>query len=479
MQIVSKNIFWLTFSRLAALILLLFAYAAQRKYLGPFAAGQFDFVLAYVLIFAIISDFGIQNFITKKMSEDKQNLQKYFLQFLFFEAVVVIALYASLLLIAHFRHFEPIIFRATVLVGLGMVVNALCFPFLAVMTATQDLRKVAFLNFLNSIINIVITVLAIYLNKGIVFLATIQVTFGLVDLVLYSFFVRKHLSLNFLGADKLLEILHFDTILKILKAGWPFILLVGFSAIYNRIDTVIIRRVLGFEQVGLYTTAYKYFDILAFFPATVSHVLYPHMAALAASSSWDEIKSTIEKYLRIMVVLALPLAVGGSILSKQLILLISDSRFVGGADALSILIWAIAILYIYIPVNALIISQLTKQAALVTGINVFINIVGNILLLPVYGIKGAAIMTVVSEGIQGIFYFTAVKKNVVNFKFVNLLLKPVIASLVMAICLWPLRDKSIFIVVPIGGIVYAFTLIIVKFFSKDDIALIKEVFRSA
>ena len=43
------------------------------------------------------------------------------------------------------------------------------------------------------------------------------------------------------------------------------------------------------------------------------------------------------------------------------------------APVLAILIWAPAILFVYIPLNSLVISQLTKKAVLITGINVIVN----------------------------------------------------------------------------------------------------------
>jgi O-antigen/teichoic acid export membrane protein len=62
----SKNIFWLSVSRVAALVLLFLAYAQLFRYLGPHSSGQYQFVLSFVTIFGIIVDFGIQQYIIKK-----------------------------------------------------------------------------------------------------------------------------------------------------------------------------------------------------------------------------------------------------------------------------------------------------------------------------------------------------------------------------------------------------------------------------
>lgn len=475
MSLVFKNIFWLTLSRVAALGLLFLAYSQLFRYLEPFGSGQYQFALSYVLIFSTVVDFGVQQFIIKRMSEDLQNLKKYFHNFLAFESVVAVVLYLLLVAIAYFRHYDPLVFKAVIVTGLGMVANALTYPFLSVMTAKQDLKKVALINFLNSLVNISIIFLAIWLKKYIVFLASIQLVFGVLDLVLYRIFVKKHLEQpDILGAFADFD---FAIIKNIFKSAWPFALLVGFSAIYNRIDVIIITRLLGFEQTGLYTAAYKFLDILNFFPASVSHVLFPVLAGFMAASNITEVKSTLEKYLRLMIAAALPIAVGGSLLSKPLMLLIAGRGFIPAAPVLSILIWAAAILFIYIPVNSLIISQLTKKAALVTGANVVINIVGNIVLIPHYGIKAAAAMTVISESVQGIFYFYFVRKNITDFVFFKNLWQPALAAFVMGIALWKIRDGSLILSLIFGGAVYIVALVLSGFLKKDDVNFTRSLFR--
>ena len=116
---------------------------------------------------------------------------------------------------------------------------------------------------------------------------------------------------------------------------------------------MIITFIKGYEQTGLYTVAYRFFDLLGFFPAVVSFTLFPFFASLMAKNAILEVRLGLEKYLRLMTVIALPVAVGGTVLSRQLIMLITnhDARFLPSAPVLSILIWAPAILFIYIPLR--------------------------------------------------------------------------------------------------------------------------------
>ncbi len=473
---ITKNIFWLTASRVLALVFLFIAYTRLFRYLGPFSSGQYQFVLSYVLIFATIVDFGIQQFVTKKISEKPENTKKYFQDFFSFEILASVSLYIILVALAYFKGYDREVFYAICVAGLGLVANALTYPYLAVMAAFQDMRKVALINFLNSLVNIGIIFSAIIFRKHIVFLASVQLLFGLLDLVLYRIFVTKHLPKP--DVIKAIFNFHLKPIWEIIKQGWPFALLVGFSAIYNRIDVLLVTFLKGYEQTGFYTAAYKIFDLLGFFPSVVSYTLFPFFAGLMAKKALGEVKANLEKYIKVMILVAVPMAVGGSILSAKLIALIAGPEFAPAAGVLAILIWAPAILFIYIPANALVISQLTKKALMVTGANVMLNTLGNLVLLPRFGIKAAAIMTVVSELIQGFFYFYFIRKNIIRFSFSGLWIKPVLAAGVMGAVLWLVRESSLSISLPLGTGIYFTMLIVTGFLGKADILTAKNLFKS-
>src|SRR6185503_15210799 len=129
----SKNIFWLTVSRLAALVLLFVAYTQLFRYLGPYTSGQYQFVLSYVAIFGVIIDFGLQQYIIKKISEQPQDAKKYFQNFLAVEVVLATGIFLILYTVAQLNHYEPIVIKTILVAGLGTALNGLTYPFLAVM----------------------------------------------------------------------------------------------------------------------------------------------------------------------------------------------------------------------------------------------------------------------------------------------------------------------------------------------------------
>ncbi len=471
----SKNIIWLSVSRVLSLGLLFLAYTQLFRYLGPTGSGQFQFVLSYVTLFGVIIDFGIQQYIIKKISEDRAKAKHYFHNFLAVETVLAGVVYGSMLLIAYLNNYEPVVFKAIAVAGFGTALHGLTYPFLAVITASYDLKKAALLNFISSVINVGIIFLTIWTGGSIVMLTSQQVIYGFLALTMYYQFVKPYIGKP--EMFKGIMSLDFVVVKKILLASVPFAMLVGFSTIYNRIDIVLITKFLGYTQTGLYTAAYKFFDLMAFFPAVVSHSLYPVFATFMAEKKISDVRQVLEKYLRFMAAIALPLATGGMLLSEQIIRLLAGEEFAPAADVLAVLVWAPAILFIYIVVNALVVSQLTKLATIVTGVNVVINIVGNIILLPRYGIISAAIMTLVSESLQGIFYFYFVKSRITKFTFFRNLWQPFIAAAIMGVTVVFLRDQFLAIPVLVGAVVYGTTLLVLGFFSKDDWQFVMRLLR--
>ncbi len=474
---VSRNIFWLTLSRIFALVLLAAAYFALFRYLQPFGSGQYQFVLSYVLLFSTVVDFGIQQFVTKQISEKPEQAKVYFQNFFSFEVVVAAALYILLVAVAWLRHYDTVVLQAIAVTGLGMVANALTYPYLAVMAAFQDLRKVALINVLNSLVNIGVIFAAIVFHRYIVFLASIQLVFGVLDLALYRIFVKKHVQQP--DVWRAVTRIDFHLIGGILKKGWPFSLLVGFSAIYNRIDVVLITALAGYVQTGYYTAAYKIFDLLGFFPSVVSYTLFPFFTGLMARRQLAEVRTNLEKYLRLMIAAALPMAVGGTVLAQKLILLVAGQGYAQSAPVLAVLIWAPAILFVYIPVNSLVISQLTRKALLITGANVVINTLGNLLLIPRFGIMASASMTVASESLQGVFYFYFVRKNITHFQFARTALRPLLAAAAMGAILWPLRQQSLLLTLPLGAASYLLLLVLTGFAGKGDWKILLAIIKPA
>lgn len=475
MSKVSRNIFTLVGSRVIASALVFIGYASLFRYLGTYISGQHQFVLSFVMLFSVIVDFGIEQLVIKKVSEDNSQAKKYLGNFFAVEFVLALFLWALMTALAFAAHYEPGVRNAIILAGFGMFLTALTIPHTSILSAHQDMELIAGINFLDSIVNVGVMFAAILTHHHVVFLVMVQVVNGLLHIIIYNHLIKRYVPKPELFYH--LRNLDWQLVKRMIITALPFGTLIGFSIIYNRIDVILLQHLRGYAETGLYTAAYKFVDFLAFLPAVVSSALYPFYSAEIKAGNMGAVKNALQNYTRLMLALAAPIAVGGMILAKKLIIVVGGAQFIDGYAALQILVFSSAILFSYAAVNSLMVNQLTRLAVKVTFVNIFINVIGNLILIPIYGFKGAAIMTVVSEFGQAGMYFYFVQKRIASFDILRFIPQPVIAALIMALALWPLKNATLAVTLPLGIAVYGAAIFAVGFLKKDDTSAIKRLVR--
>jgi O-antigen/teichoic acid export membrane protein len=471
---VAHNIFTLVLSKILASIIAFVGYISIFHYLGKHGFGQFQYVLSYVMIFAVVVDFGIQQMVIKKVSEHREESKKYLGNFFAVEFFLALGIYILLAVIAFFVNTDKIVFYAILVTGLGTFMNALTIPHTAILSAHEDMHVIAYVNFFDSVINVAVMFAAIVFHKYIVFLALTQILMAILHWIVYTSLIHKYvpkpeLWTFFRGFDLSLA-------KEMLIKALPFGLLVGFSILYNRIDMLILSHIRGYSEAGLYATAYKFVDLFAFFPAVVSSALYPYFSSQIKQGHTEAVRSALQNYTRFMIAVAAPLALAGAILAPKIILIWGSEGYMGFL-ALQILVFASAILFVYAAVNSIMINQLTRTALKISFANIFINAIGNILLIPHYGLRAAAGMTVFSELVQASLYFYFVRKNIISFHVLRFFVKPLISAMIMAAVIYPFRDRSIFLTLPAAGIIYFALILISGFFKRDDWVAAKSLFK--
>ncbi len=474
---VGRNVFFLIASKVLASILVFLAYATLFRYLGTYASGQFQFSLAYVTLFSVVVSFGLETLVIKQVSEHPDRAGEYMGTFFAVEVYISLIVFAALVAIAFAAGYDPLVRMAIIVGGAGMCLDALDIPMTAVISAHQDMGILATMNFTDSVVNALFIFSAVLFHKWIVFLAFVQLANAVIHLVVYLRVTHRYVPGYKLWIH--FRYLNWDKTLRIMRDALPFGMLVGFSIIYNKIDVVILAHIRGYAETGLYTSAYKFFDLLSFVPGTISSALYPFFSSQMKAGNLVAVRTYLERYTKLMLGLGLPIAVGGLAVAPRMMLLLGGPQFYGGYPALQIIVFGTAVLFTYGAVNSLMINQLTRYAAAITFINIFINTIGNILLIPHFGFKAAAAMTVASEVFQASCYFYFVQTRIVKFSFWAGTWKAVLAAAVMLAVIWPLRNDSLAVTLPLGAVVYALVALATGFVSRADIDSIKNLRRAA
>ena len=166
------------------------------------------------------------------------------------------------------------------------------------------------------------------------------------------------------------------------------------------------------------------------------------------------------------------------LLADRIILLVYKQGFINSIPALQILIWAEVFVFINYLMGFLLNSiNKAKLFTFSTGICVLISIMLNFILISLYSYKGAAFATVATEVINFglLFYFTA--KNGYRLPLAVLVYKPVIAGLVMGVFIIYMSGLHILLLVSIAAAIYFAALSFMKGIEKEEIELVKGIFR--
>lgn len=161
--------------------------------------------------------------------------------------------------------------------------------------------------------------------------------------------------------------------------------------------------ILGFMKddycVGIYSNAVKIYTVVKQIINALIIVALPRLSALYGNGEYKEYNRLIEKVLKALTLLLLPVVTGLILLSDETVVLISGPKYAAGAASLRILSIAIAfsILASFFTTAILLPRKKEKYILKATMISALVNIGLNFILIPVFSEKGAAMTTVLAE----------------------------------------------------------------------------------
>ncbi len=243
----------------------------------------------------------------------------------------------------------------------------------------------------------------------------------------------------------------------VLKKAFPLVshMLVGLF-IYNS-DLIFLRYFHTNESVGLYSVAYVLISFITNLGITYGMSLMPAFARLEKGST--EERSFYQTILAQVFTVSIPIAVGGYFLAENIINFAFGEGYNGSVLALQIIIWSVPFTIIrYVPWVALISRNKQNLLFKVIFYAAIFNIILNLLLIPEYGIVGAAIATIFTEIFTSVLMFDFASNNGLPFACYRRFLKPVSAVLVMAFVLFLGNHINLFFSITLGALTYIFAL---------------------
>jgi O-antigen/teichoic acid export membrane protein len=177
---------------------------------------------------------------------------------------------------------------------------------------------------------------------------------------------------------------------------WIFLTASG-SLVFSYADTILIGFFLSDADVGIYRTAFQLTSIATFTTMAFHTVLYPKISKWAAHEQVTEIENSLARAYTYSLLLAIPTCIGGSILGERLLYFLYGASFVEGTSALFFLLFVQVVnVFMFLGTMSLTALNRPKDAFWITVIAAIANILLDFALIPIIGITGAAVATLIA-----------------------------------------------------------------------------------
>lgn len=384
-----------------------FGFAAfYLRVLGPAEAGSFAFAIATAGLFDILANFGLNILLIREVSQKKEQASRYLLNttVLRLGTAVMGALPVLLYLASISRANNPPTSAelwAVAFIMMGMVFSGMAQGVTGMFYVYEQAETPAAMTTATTILKVGLGVMALLLGYSFVGLAAVSILVNIFTLTILAIVAFRSFPLR--GP----WVVDWALQKEMLRRGYPLMLIHLLQTIFISIDVVLIKQINGETVVGWYSSAYKWFNAFQIIPSFFTLALFPIISREIAQSL-EGARRMYMMSLKVMLLLALPLALFTSFLAYPLVGLVGGAEFLPhGAIALQLVVWSIPVGWLNSVTNYVLIAlgleHLQPRAfALAVGF----NIVANVLFLPRFSYVAASIITILSEMVLlSLFYF--------------------------------------------------------------------------
>jgi O-antigen/teichoic acid export membrane protein len=369
------------------------------RVLGPEDFGRFSFAWSVIHVMLVGGGLGLNNTALRKISANKGGSAKITQTFLWLRTIAALIQFGMILAIAYFLR-ESIETRTMITIfGVGFAIHSICFSMNVVFQAHGKLYLASINAFTVFGGHAIIGLIILAFGGHLIALSTAYLAASILGLALnLSLFPRAVHSVRIRKGDDWREFV---------RQSIPVGLGTFFHSVTSRSAIALLLFLSGPLETGIYSAASRIPFVLRNFPTSFMAALIPVMAAHQQGS--DAVHKLFTKSFWIMMLMAIPSAIGFYVFAGPLVLLLYGQQYEDSIVILRILSWTIIPMFVGIAFGHVVLSQdhLVKKVPWVTGVGLAVVLVACLVLIPRYGDVGAAYSVLITSIVISLGYFLA------------------------------------------------------------------------
>ncbi|MES2140467.1 MAG: oligosaccharide flippase family protein [Bacteroidota bacterium] len=421
------NLAFLLFMNLFIKSIYILGFETQvQNEVGAASYGIYFAIFNFSFLLTIVLDFGITNFNNKNIAQNNHLLTKHF-SGLFTLKILLAVIYIVVVVVAGFLiGYDTRLMKLLLVQGFNMFLLFFINYLRSNLAGLHLFKTDAIVSILDRSILIVLCIVMLKTDMlkepdGIMYFVYAQ-TIGYSISVITAFLI----ILNKTHTFKLKWNWAFS--LMILKKSLPFAILTLLMSFYNRIDTVMIERMLpkgvGDVQSGIYAQAFRLLDATNMIAFLTAGMLLPIFSRMLKHK--ESVESLVKLISTLLLTPAIVIGVGCVFYSKELMGLLYQVHVEESAKIFSLLMLSfIAVSTTYIFGTLLTANGNMKQLNTMAAFGMVLNITLNLLLIRQFEAYGSAISSMITQFLTAIIQVMIAQrifKFKINYKLINTLI---------------------------------------------------------
>lgn len=468
---IAKNSLWLIVQPLVLNVISLFVIGYIARTLGQIDYGKFTFAFAFVSIFVPLTNMGLSSLTTREIAENRENAGIILGKMLLLRIILSLATVAIVAVAIILMGYPPDTRLIVYIAAATLLFNAISSTLYSAFQGFEKMEYVAYSQFISGFVLTALSVVVLFFGYRLTGLTAVYAFGSLLAMLVAIILLLNKITIVKFSLD-------IDYWKKSVIKGLPFFLPAIVALVGSKIGIIILSKLSGDAAVGIYGAANGLIDKLMIIPDGICTALFPALAVLYIKSQ-NEAEQLFKKVLKYSIIIGLPITIVTFILSDAIIKLIYGEMYLKAGIVLKLL----AIYFFISFMNGLCSWTLgaihqEKKVALITSSLTILLIALNWLLIHLYGEVGLAASSVLIAVISLIvFAYLILKHLVLQRKLRKPIISMVYSGVIIGLVLYIIKSFPIYISIPLGIMVYIYSLYLFKVVTIGEIKSISSIMR--
>jgi O-antigen/teichoic acid export membrane protein len=397
-----------------------------QNQVGSASYGVYFAVFNFCFLLNIILDFGITNFNNRNIAQNNHLLTKHFSGLFILKLMLAVAYIIVVVIIGLLIGYDTNLMKLLLVQGFNMFLLYFINYMRSNLAALHLFKTDAIVSVLDR--SILILFCSLLLFSGLLkteggtmyFVYAQTLSYSITSVIAFIIILNKTHSFQIKW--------NWAFSLMILKKSFPFAILTLLMTFYNRIDTVMIERMLpkgvGDVQSGIYAQAFRLLDAANMIAFLSAGMLLPTFSRMLKHK--ESVEALVKLISTLLLTLAIVVGIGCLFYSRELMNLLYATHAEESAQIFSILMLSfIAICTTYIFGTLLTANGNLRQLNIMAASGMILNVSLNFILIKQYQAYGSAVSSMITQYLTALIQVVIAQrvfKFKINYRLINTLI---------------------------------------------------------